>query len=59
MNFSNSSTLKHAYYSIYRQNISRKYFPLYLNEMVGRHNIRNMDTMAKMEWLASRLVAKK
>ena len=51
------STLKHAYHFIYRHNISRKYFPLYLNEMVGRHNIRDKDTMAKMEWLASRLVA--
>ena len=53
------STLKQAYHFIYRHNISKKYFPLYVNEMVGRHNIRDMDTMEKMEWLASRLVAKK
>ena len=49
------SALKLAYYSIYNH-ISRKYFPLYVNEMVGRQNIRDKDTMEKMEWLASRLV---
>ena len=50
------STLKHAYRTIYRHNIPRKNFPLFLNEMVGRHNIQDKSTMEKMEWLASRLV---
>ena len=50
------STLKHAYRTIYRHNIPRENFPLFLNEMVGRHNARDKNTMEKMEWLASRLV---
>lgn len=50
------STLKHAYRTIYRHNISRENFHLFLNEMVGRHNVRDKNTMEKMKLLASRLV---
>ena len=47
-----------ATYATYRH-ISPKYLPLYLREVVGRHNIRGMDTLDQMRYLASGMMKKR
>ncbi len=49
---------KGTYRGPYRH-ISPKYFPRYLNEMVGRHNIRGMDIMEQMKFLVSGMLGKR
>ena len=46
---------------IYRthHHISPKYFPRYLNEIVGRFNIRRMDILEQMRYLASGMMKKR
>ena len=39
--------------------ISPKYFPRYLNEIVGRYNIRGMDIQEQMRYLASGMMKKR
>lgn len=49
------SGLKRAYYGVYHH-FPEKHFQLYLNEIVGRHNLRDRDTTERMKYLGERLV---
>lgn len=52
------SMLKRGYHGTYH-NMSHKHLHRYINEFVGRHNIRQNDTIDQMAILFSRMVGKK
>ena len=52
------SFLKRVYHGIYHH-MSKKHLDRYIQEFSGRHNIRNSDTAAQMEFLVECMVGKR
>ena len=52
------SMLKRAYKGTFHK-MSAKHLQRYVNEMVGRHNLRDLDTIVQMESIARGLVGKR
>ena len=50
--------LKRGYYGTYHQ-ISPKHLDRYVREFAGRHNVRDLDTMAQMVLLSQGMVGKR
>ena len=50
--------LKRGYYGTYHR-LSPKHLARYVSEFAGRHNIRNMDTIEQMSYLAERMAGKR
>lgn len=52
------AALKRGYYGTYHR-MSEKHLDRYVTEFAGRHNVREMDTIDQMEFLAKGMVGKK
>ena len=52
------SLLKRGYHGTYHH-LSEKHLPRYVSEFAGRHNIRDLDTVAQMSTLARGMVGKR
>ena len=52
------ATMKRAYKGTFHQ-MSPKHLQRYVDEFVGRHNLRNLDTLEQMELVASRMMGKR
>ena len=52
------SILKRGYHCTYHH-LSEKHLPRYVAEFAGRHNVRDLDTVAQMSTLAKGMVGKK
>ena len=50
--------LKRGYQGTYHK-MSRKHLHRYVNEFAGRHNIRDMDTIAQMAFIVLSMVGKR
>ena len=52
------ATLKRGYYGVFHK-MSKKHLHRYVNEFSGRHNIRSLDTIDQMRFLALGMVGKR
>lgn len=52
------SRFKRAYHGTYHK-ISKKHLNLYIDEFLGKHNIRNLDTMSQMQHVVACMVGKR
>ena len=52
------STLQRAYKGTFHK-MSAKHLQRYVNEMIGRHNLRGLDTIVQVESIARGLVGKR
>ncbi len=50
--------LKRGYHGAFHK-ISPKHLDRYVHEFAGRHNIRGLDTLKQMVWLAHHMVGKR
>ena len=50
--------LKRGYHGVYHQ-MSEKHLQRYVNEFAGRHNIREMDTLAQIQHVVAGMVGKR
>ena len=50
--------LKRGYHGTYHK-MSRKHLHRYINEFAGRHNVRSLDTMEQMAYLAASMDTKR
>ena len=50
--------LKRAYHATFHH-VSPKHLHRYANQFAGKNNIRNLDSLARMEWVISHMVGER